>query len=172
MHGRRFCLRWIIRGWPGPSAGGLGPRLALNKPCHPRIRDWHGFAMPVTDASPSADGMGPRLAPNSCSRTSRINITNTELLRTSHGSAGPRFLPYGINGLSYALFGRPWSIPVKWSADRIYALTFLFPPSIAFSTIERIFHLDNIKKWPTKKRPKLAADHAEARFHWALDHKD
>ena len=30
MHGRRFCLRWIIRGWPGPSADGLGPRLAPN----------------------------------------------------------------------------------------------------------------------------------------------
>ena len=30
MHGRRFCMRWIIRGWPGPSADGLGPRLAPN----------------------------------------------------------------------------------------------------------------------------------------------
>ena len=30
MHGRRFCMRWIIRGWPGPSATGMGPRLALN----------------------------------------------------------------------------------------------------------------------------------------------
>ena len=23
-------MRWIIRGWPGPSADGMGPRLALN----------------------------------------------------------------------------------------------------------------------------------------------
>ena len=23
-------MRWIIRGWPGPSADGLGPRLAPN----------------------------------------------------------------------------------------------------------------------------------------------
>ena len=30
MHGRRFCMRWIIRGWPGPSADGMGPRLAPN----------------------------------------------------------------------------------------------------------------------------------------------
>ena len=36
-------MRWIIRGWPGPSADGLGPRLALNT------------------ARPSTD---PRLAPN------------------------------------------------------------------------------------------------------------
>ena len=37
-------MRWIIRGWPGPSADGMGPRLALNT------------------ARPSTD---PRLAPNS-----------------------------------------------------------------------------------------------------------
>ena len=24
-------MRWIIRGWPGPSADGMGPRLAPNK---------------------------------------------------------------------------------------------------------------------------------------------
>ena len=30
MHGRKFCMRWIIREWPGPSADGLGPRMALN----------------------------------------------------------------------------------------------------------------------------------------------
>ena len=24
-------MRWIIRGWPGPSADGLGPRLAPNR---------------------------------------------------------------------------------------------------------------------------------------------
>ena len=35
MHGRRFCMRWIIRGWPGPSADGLGPRLAPNRPNKP-----------------------------------------------------------------------------------------------------------------------------------------
>ena len=23
-------MRWIIRGWPGPSADGMGPRLAPN----------------------------------------------------------------------------------------------------------------------------------------------
>ena len=23
-------MRWIIREWPGPSADGLGPRMALN----------------------------------------------------------------------------------------------------------------------------------------------
>ena len=34
MHGRRFCMRWIIRGWPGPSADGLGPRLAPNTSEH------------------------------------------------------------------------------------------------------------------------------------------
>ena len=44
MHGREFFMRWIIRGWPGPSADGLGPRLALNT------------------ARPSTD---PRLARNS-----------------------------------------------------------------------------------------------------------
>ena len=36
-------MRWIIRGWPGPSADGMGPRLVLNT------------------ARPSTD---PRLAPN------------------------------------------------------------------------------------------------------------
>ena len=30
MHGKRFCMRWIIRGWPGTSADGLSPRLAPN----------------------------------------------------------------------------------------------------------------------------------------------
>ena len=29
MHGRRFCMRWIIREWPRPSTD---PRLALNNP--------------------------------------------------------------------------------------------------------------------------------------------
>ena len=51
MHGRRFCMRWIIRGWPGPSADGLGPRLALNT------------------ARPSTD---PRLAPNTTPKRSRL----------------------------------------------------------------------------------------------------
>ena len=63
--------------WPGPSVDGLGPRLALNKPCHPRIRDWHSFAMPVTDAmpsGPSADGMGPRLAPNKAHHANIVMI--------------------------------------------------------------------------------------------------
>ena len=56
MHGRRFCMRWIIRGWPGPSADGLGPRLALNtgRPStDPRLA--------LNTGRPSTD---PRLAPN------------------------------------------------------------------------------------------------------------
>ena len=40
MHGRGFCMRWIIRGWTavarpsrdvGSSADGLDPRLAKNR---------------------------------------------------------------------------------------------------------------------------------------------
>ena len=34
MHGRQFCMRWIIREWPGPSADGLGPRMAPNRAIH------------------------------------------------------------------------------------------------------------------------------------------
>ena len=30
-------MRWIIRGWPGPSADGLGPRLAPNKLRSPKV---------------------------------------------------------------------------------------------------------------------------------------
>ena len=53
MHGRRFCMRWIIRGRPGPSADGLGPRPALNT------------------ARPST---GPRLAPNTPSKCSTYSL--------------------------------------------------------------------------------------------------
>ena len=31
MHGRQFCMRWIIREWPRPSADGLGPPMAPNR---------------------------------------------------------------------------------------------------------------------------------------------
>ena len=71
MHGREFRTRWIIPGWPRPSADGLDPPLALKTPrpsrdprlaCHSQaiqgcqaIHGWPG---------PSADGLGPWLAPN------------------------------------------------------------------------------------------------------------
>ena len=38
MHSRRFCMRWIIREWPAPSADGLGPRLVPNRSV--RSDDW------------------------------------------------------------------------------------------------------------------------------------
>ena len=51
MYGREFHTRWIIPGWPGPSADDLDPPLALNTPG------------PSRDVGPSADGLGP---PNTC----------------------------------------------------------------------------------------------------------
>ena len=52
MYGREFHMRWIIPGWPGPSADGLDPPLALNIPrpsrdprlaCHSQaIHGWPG----------------------------------------------------------------------------------------------------------------------------------
>ena len=42
MHGREFCMRWIIRGWPG-SAVGLEHGQAIQG--FRAIRGWPGSAV-------------------------------------------------------------------------------------------------------------------------------
>ena len=75
MHGRQFCMRWIIREWPGPSADGLGPRMALNTarpstdpPMARFSQAIHGCQAIRGWPGPSADGLGPPMAPNSPAR--------------------------------------------------------------------------------------------------------
>ena len=48
----------------------------------------------------------------------------------------------------------------------------IYAPHVFLPTFNRMFREHNTKKWLTKKRPKLAADHAKARHQWALAHKD
>ena len=51
-------MRWIIRGWPGPSADGLGPRLAPNSPhgipAPPLVRCLEG-PRPFLDDDPAGE---------------------------------------------------------------------------------------------------------------------
>ena len=70
-NGRKSCMRWVIRIWPG-SASGMDPHLAPNAAMpsmDPRMAR-HGQPRRGSHAirgwsMPSADGMDPRLAPNS-----------------------------------------------------------------------------------------------------------
>ena len=78
MHGRRFCMRWIIRGWPGPSTDGLGPRLALNT-----ARPSTDLRLALNTARPSTD---PRLALN----TARPSTDPRLALNTARPFTDPR----------------------------------------------------------------------------------
>ena len=62
MHGREFCMRWIIRGWPVSAAG----------PEHSQaIRG-------------SADGLGPRLAPKKFTKMSSATPSIVTLVGDTH----------------------------------------------------------------------------------------